>query len=102
MVVVRFKVRCQPGRSDDVAQAMSKVVVAARGLAGVVHFDIARDLTDPDALIATEVFADRDAMAREEELPEVAEVVHLMQDGALAAPPEWTIYDVASAESPQM
>jgi quinol monooxygenase YgiN len=101
VIVVRFKIRCQPDRTDEVAAAMRDIVNAARGLEGVIHFDIARDLTDDDALIATEVFEDRDAMAREEELPEVAKVVELM-GSALAGPPEWTRYEVASAESPEM
>jgi quinol monooxygenase YgiN len=81
---------------------MKEVVEAARELPGVIHFDIARDLTDADALIATEVFEDRAAMEREEALPAVAKVVELMQAGALAAPPEWTVFDVASFESPTM
>lgn len=81
---------------------MKAVVEAARGLEGVVHFDIARDLTDADALIATEVFEDRAAMEREEALPEVARVVELMEGGALAGPPEWTRFEVASSESPEM
>jgi quinol monooxygenase YgiN len=102
VIIVRFKVRCQPGSTEDVAAAMQGVVEAARPLAGVIHFDIGRDLTDPDALIATEVFDDRDAMQREEALPEVAKVVELMQGGALAAPPEWTVFEVASSESPSM
>jgi hypothetical protein len=53
-------------------------------------------------LIATEVFEDREAMERREALSEVAKVVELLQGGALSAAPEWTIYDVASAESPAM
>jgi hypothetical protein len=48
------------------------------------------------------VFEDRSAMEREEALPEVAKVVELMQGGALAGPPEWTIFEVASSESPEM
>jgi quinol monooxygenase YgiN len=102
VIVVRFKVRCQPGKTDELAAAMSDIVGAARGLPGVTHFDIARDLTNPDALIATEVFEDREAMEREEALPEVAKVIEIMQAGALAGPPEWTIFEVASAESPTM
>ena len=102
MIIVRFKVRCQPSRTEDVAVAMHGVVKAARSLPGVIHFDIGRDLTDSDALIATEVFEDRDAMQREEALPEVAKVVELMQGGALAGPPEWTVFEVSSSESPSI
>jgi quinol monooxygenase YgiN len=102
VVVVRFKVRCQPEKSSEMAAAMKAVVEAARRLDGVIPFDIARDLTDADALIATEVFEDRADMEREESIPEVAQVVELMQAGALAGSPEWTIFEVASSESPQM
>lgn len=102
MIVVRFKVQCQSDKTAELAAAMKDVVDSARGLPGVIHFDIARDLTDADALIATEVFEDRAAMAREEALPEVAKVVELMQSGALAGPSEWTVFDVASSESPAM
>jgi quinol monooxygenase YgiN len=101
VIVVRFKIKCRPEKTGEVAAAMRDIVGAARGLPGVIHFDIARDLTDENALIATEVFEDRDAMAREEKLPEVARVIELMGD-ALAGPPEWTRYEVASAESPEM
>jgi quinol monooxygenase YgiN len=102
MIVVRFKVQCQPSRTEDVAAAMEKVVRAARSLPGVIQFDVGRDLTDSNALIATEVFEDGEAMQREESLPEVARVIDLMQGGALAGPPEWTRFEVASAESPSM
>ncbi|MFL5780961.1 MAG: putative quinol monooxygenase, partial [Thermoleophilaceae bacterium] len=74
---------------------MATLVGAARELPGVIHCDIARDLTDERSLIATEVFEDREAMAREEALPEVAKVIELMQGGALAGAPEWTIFEVA-------
>jgi len=102
VLVVRFKVRCQPGKTEEMAAALTGVVEAARDLPGVVHFDIARDLTDDDVFIATEVFEDRAAMEREEAIPEVAKVVELLQGGAAAGAPEWTIFDVASSESPAL
>jgi quinol monooxygenase YgiN len=80
--------------------AMSEVVAPSRALPGVIHFDVARDVTDANSLIATEVFEDRAAMERQESQPEVAKVVKLAEAGALTAPPEWTIFDVASSESP--
>jgi len=102
MIVVRFKVQCQPDRTKDVVTAMLDVVKVARSLPGVIHFDIACDLTDQNTLIATEVFQDSEAMQREEALPEVAKVVELMQGGALTGPPERTRFEVASSESPSM
>ena len=47
MLLVRFKVRCQPGKTQEMADAMAGVVEAARTLPGVIHFDIGRDITDP-------------------------------------------------------
>jgi quinol monooxygenase YgiN len=102
VIIVRFKVRCQSDKTNEVAAAMADVANAARDLPGVIHFDVARDLLDSDALIATEVFEDRASMEREEALAEVGKVVELMQNGALAGAPEWTIYEVSSSESPQM
>ena len=100
MVVVRFKLICQPDRTEEVLAAMAAVVGPSRKLPGVIHFDVARDVTDPNALLAVEVFEDRAAMERQEEQPEVAAVVELMEGGVLAGDPEWTIYDVVSWESP--
>lgn len=102
MIVVRFKVRCMPDRTEKVLQAMRAVVAPSRALPGVIHFDIARDVTDSDALIATEVFEDRAAIERQEAQPEVAAVIKLIEAGALSGAPEWTIYEVASVESPAM
>ena len=84
------------------AAAMAAVVEAARSLPGVIHFDVGRDVTDENAFIATEVFEDRETMEREEAIPEVAKVLELMQSGAPAGAPEWTIYEIASSESPEL
>jgi quinol monooxygenase YgiN len=100
MIVVRFRVQCQPDRADEVAAAMGAVVGPSRRMAGVLHFDVARDVGDPNSLLAIEVFDDRATLDRQEELPEVAEAMKLFGSGALVADPEYTIYDVSSAESP--
>ena len=97
MIVLRFKVQCQPGKTSAVADAMSDVAAASRSLNGVIHFDVARDLTEGNTLIATEVFEDTAARERQESLPEVAKVMALLPD-ALAAPPEATLFHVSAAE----
>ncbi|HEX9711048.1 MAG TPA: antibiotic biosynthesis monooxygenase [Actinomycetota bacterium] len=102
MIVVRFRVRCVPDKTEQMRTAMAALVGPSRALAGVIHFDVAQDITDPNALIATEVFEDRAAMDRQEGLPDVARVMELVETGALAGAPEWTIYEVSSAESPEM
>lgn len=97
MIVVRFKIRCQPGKVEHVLAVMEPVVAPSRALEGVLSFDIGRDITDPDAVIATEVFESRDALDRQEALPEVATVMGVLPD-VLAEPPDATIYHVASSE----
>ena len=102
MLVVRFTARCLPDTTEEVLEAMTAIVAPSRAMSGVIDFDIGRDITDPDSLIATEVYDDRAAMDRQEAQPEVAKLLELIAAGALVGPPEWTIDEVASAESPEM
>jgi quinol monooxygenase YgiN len=67
-------------------------------VSGVVSFDIARDLADPNAFIATEVFDDPAARERQESLPEVGKVMAILPD-ALAGPPEVTVFHVSYSEA---
>jgi quinol monooxygenase YgiN len=97
MIVLRFKVQCQPDKVATIADAMNDVVMASRSLPGVVHFDVGRDLTDDNVLVATEVFEDPGARERQEALPEVAKVMSLLQT-ALLTPPEATLFRVSAAE----
>ncbi len=96
MIVIRFKVQCQPDRIEEAVAAFAAVVAPSRTVDGVISFDIARDVVDPNSIIAVEVFADADARARQESLPEVGKVMSLLP-GILAAPPEATVFQVASS-----
>ena len=97
MLVIRFKVKCQPGKVDEAIAVFSPVVAPSRAIDGVVHFDIARDLTDSDSIIATEVFEDKAARDRQEALPEVATVMSVLPQ-IIDAPPEATVFNVSSSE----
>lgn len=97
MIVGRFKISCNPDKTDEVMGALSAVVTASRGLPGVIHFDVARDITDPDSFIATEVFTDHAALDLQESQPEVARVMELIGAGALQGAPEWTVYEVVAS-----
>jgi quinol monooxygenase YgiN len=96
MLVLRFKVQVQPDKIDEALDAFRAVVAPSREVDGVIEFDIGRDLTDPNSIIATEVFEDEAARERQESLPEVARVMELLPT-ALAGPPEATQFEVASA-----
>jgi quinol monooxygenase YgiN len=97
MLVVRFKLVCLPGKTEEVMAALRHVIAPSRGLAGVIHFDIGRDLFDENAFIATEVFEDMPALERQEAQAEVARVIGMLEHAA-AKPPEATIYEVSSAK----
>jgi quinol monooxygenase YgiN len=93
MLVLRFKVQCQPDKTEEALAAFEAVVAPSREVEGVINFDIARDLTDPNSIIAVEVFEDEQARERQESLPEVARVMELLPN-ALTGPPEATAYHV--------
>jgi quinol monooxygenase YgiN len=97
MIVVRFKVQSQPEKAEQVKAALEKVIAPSRALDGVISFDIARDLADPNSFIATEVFEDRTALDRQESQAEVANALAVLEQ-SLAAQPEATVFHVSSSE----
>jgi quinol monooxygenase YgiN len=96
MVVIRFKVQCRPDKVDQALEAFAAVVGPSREVDGVLSFDVGRDLVDPSAIIAVEVFEDAGARERQEALPEVATVMSRMPE-LIAAPPEGTVFEVAGS-----
>jgi quinol monooxygenase YgiN len=98
MLVIRFKVKCQPGKVEEAIAVFEPVIAPSRAIDGVLHFDIGRDIADADCIIATEVFADKAARDRQESLSEVAKVMSVLPQ-IIAAPPEATVFNVSSSES---
>src|ERR1700737_1134228 len=96
MIVLRFRMVCQPDKTDQMMATLREVIAPARAVEGVISFDIARDLTDPNAFIATEVFQDEAARQRQESLPQVAVVMSLLPSSIIAAP-EATVYHTPEA-----
>ena len=84
MVIVRFAFRCHPGRADDAVAALIPVVAASRALPGVISIDFGRDITDPDAFIATEIYDDRAALDRQMALPETQAALRALREGIVA------------------
>ena len=100
MIVARFKVQCRPERTEEMGAAIAAVEAPSRMIPGVVHFDVARSLTDPDTFIAIEVFEDRQALERQNAQGEVAMVLGLIEAGALTGDYEWTVWETDSAARP--
>jgi quinol monooxygenase YgiN len=97
MIIVRFKAKCKPEKAEQLRAAFGAVVAESRTVQGCLHFDIARDVTDSNSFIATEVFVDKEALARQETLPQAKKVIDLLPE-VLAAEPEATIYHISSSE----
>jgi quinol monooxygenase YgiN len=97
MVIMRFKVKVRPERTEAVRAALAAVIEPSRALGGVIHFDIARDLSDPDAFIATEVYASKGVLQRQEELPEVEAALALIRESVVER--EATLYDVTALQA---
>jgi quinol monooxygenase YgiN len=93
MIVCRYELRCRPERAEEMVAALEAVARPSRELPGVVHFDVARSLTDPDTLVVLEVFENREALARQEEQPQVAAVLALVEAGAVTDEPAWTVWE---------
>ena len=94
MVILRQKMQAKADKKDEVASALADIVSPARATEGVIHFDIARDLLDPDWFIATAVYEDNAAVERQESSSEVHRAMAMFAD-ALAGPPERTFFDAS-------
>jgi quinol monooxygenase YgiN len=94
MVILRFKVQSKPAKSDEVLAVLAEIIPAARATEGVVNFDIARTLDDPDSFIATAIYDDGAALQRQESAPEVHRAMAIFPE-SLVAPPERTIFDAS-------
>ena len=95
MIVGRFKVECRPERADEVAAAIAAVEGPSRRLPGVIHFDVARSLTEPNTFVVLEVFEDQQALDRQNAQSEVAAVLDLVEAGALTRDYEWTVWETS-------
>ena len=97
MIIVRFWFRCHPGRGDDAAAALTPVLAASRALPGVISIDFGRDITDPDAFIATEIYEDRAALDAQMALPETQAALAALRNG-IRADSEALIHHVSHSE----
>ena len=84
MIIVRFWFRCHPGRAEDAVAALLPVIDASRAVPGVISIDFGRDIADPDAFIATELYEDRAALDRQMELPQTQAALGALRDGIVA------------------
>jgi quinol monooxygenase YgiN len=98
MIIGRFKAQCRPESAEQMAAAIAAIQTPSRELPGVIHFDVARSLTDPNTFLALEVFEDRAALDRQNAQVEVANMLRLIDAGALVSDYEWMVWDASEPE----
>ena len=64
--------------------ALAEIITPARATEGVINFDIARTLLDPDSFIATALYENGAALERQESLPQVARVMAMLPESLVA------------------
>jgi quinol monooxygenase YgiN len=94
LVILRFKVQSKPEKSDELLAVLAEIIPGARATDGVINFDIASSVDNPDSFIATGVYDDSAALERQESAPEVHRAMAIFPD-SLVAPPERTIFDAS-------
>ena len=94
MIILRQKMRAKPDKSNELMSALAEIIAPARATKGVINFDIARDLLEPDSFIATAIYEDGAALERQESRPEVHEAMAILPE-SLAEPLERTIFDAS-------
>ncbi|MBZ5737163.1 putative quinol monooxygenase [Nocardioides mangrovi] len=97
MLVARFKVQVRPEYLYEMAALIAAVEAPSRELPGVVEFDVLRSLSEQNTFVVNEVFEDRQALERQNLLPEVAAVLDLVGRGALTRDLEWTVWDATES-----
>lgn len=70
---------------------------ASRTVPGVLHFDILQDPAHPTRFVSIEVYQDQDALDRQEQLPELQQVMAAFGE-ILADGPHGTKYFVSAHE----
>jgi quinol monooxygenase YgiN len=94
MVILRFKIQSKPDKSDELMAVLAEIIAPARATEGVINFDIARVLNEPDSFIATAIYEDGAALERQESAQEVHRAMAIFPE-LLGAPPERTIFDAS-------
>jgi quinol monooxygenase YgiN len=58
MVILRFRIHSKPDKSDELMVALAEIISPARATEGVVEFDIARVLREPDFWVSRHRYGD--------------------------------------------
>ena len=97
MIVFRVSGKVHPHKIEEARRKFRNLSVASRNVPGVISFDVAQDVTDPDVFVSMEVYEDQGAVDRQGSLAELRALMATLDD-VLADGPYGTIFHVSAAE----
>ena len=97
MIIYRVAGKVRAHRIDEARQTFADLAAASRAVPGVVSFDVAQDVTDPETFVSIEVYEDQPAVDRQGELPELHALMACLGD-LLADGPHGTVFHVSATE----
>lgn len=97
MIIYRVAGKVRSRRIEEARRTFADLSAASRAVPGVVSFDIAQDVTDPEIFVSVEVYEDQSAVDRQGELPELRALMACLGD-LLADGPHGTVFHVSATE----
>jgi quinol monooxygenase YgiN len=97
VIIYRVTGKVRTHRIEEARRTFAALSAASRAMPGVVSFDIAQDVTDPENFVSVEVYDDQPAVDRQGELPELRALMASLGD-LLADGPHGTVFHVSATE----
>jgi quinol monooxygenase YgiN len=97
MIIFRVSGKVYPQKIEEARRKFADLSAASRNVPGVISFDVAQDVTDPEIFISMEVYEDQGAVDRQGDLAELRALMAALDD-MLAAGPRGNIFHVSTAE----
>lgn len=101
MIVVHAEFPIDPDRRDEAIDLMGEVAEHSRAEDGVIEYEIATDIDDPNLFRFTEQYEDEAAFGAHTESEHFAEIAAALPD-LLAGEPSVTRFDVDSASEVEL
>jgi quinol monooxygenase YgiN len=97
MIIFRVSGKVYPHMTEEARRRFTDLSVASRNVPGVISFDVAQDVTDPEVFVSIEIYEDQVAVDRQGDLAELRALMAALDD-MLADGPHGTIFHVSAAE----
>ncbi len=97
MIIFRVSGKVYPHMVEEARRKFADLSVASRNVPGVISFDVAQDVTDPEVFVSIEIYEDQEAVGRQGDLAELRALMATLDD-VLADGPHGTIFHASAAE----